>query len=125
MVVKVTMDPGFTLVTEDFENRLVTLHSALIEAHEEEDISPRSVIYRPVGSTRQLVTKLIPPQVFAVLQGHRYLEPQILDVQNVFVSGVNILSPSPLTPLTVYRTVPKVPPPLYSGYVVITQMHIK
>ena len=40
----------------------MTLHSALIKAHEETDISPRSVIYRPVGSTMQLVTKLSSPQ---------------------------------------------------------------
>jgi hypothetical protein len=39
------------------QNRLVALHSALIKAHEETDLSPRSVIYRPVGSTMQLVTK--------------------------------------------------------------------
>jgi hypothetical protein len=34
------------------QNRLVALHSALIKAHEEADISPRSVIYRPVGSIK-------------------------------------------------------------------------
>ena len=43
------------------QNRLVALHSALIKAHEETDLSPRSVIYRPVGSTMQLVTKLSSP----------------------------------------------------------------
>ena len=83
----------------------MALHSALIKAHEEADLSPRSVIYRPVGSTMQLVTKLSSPN-FAVLQGHRYLEPSILGVQRRCVSSVNILIPSPLTPLTVYRTVP-------------------
>jgi hypothetical protein len=57
------------------QNRLVAFHSALIKAHEEADISPRSVIYRPVGSTMQLVTKLSSPN-FAVLQGHRYLSPR-------------------------------------------------
>ena len=62
------------------QNRLVALHSALIKAHEEADLSPRSVIYRPVGSTMQLVTKLSSPN-FAVLQVHRYLEPSILGVQ--------------------------------------------
>ena len=87
------------------QNRLVALHSALIKAHEEADISPHSVIYRPVGSTMQLVTKLSSPN-FAVLQVHRYLEPSILGVQRRCVSSVNILIPSPLTPLTVYRTVP-------------------
>ncbi len=56
----------------DTQNRLVVLHSALIKAHEETDLSPTSVIYRPVGSTMQLVTKLSSPN-FAVLQGHRYL----------------------------------------------------
>ena len=61
------------------QNRLVALHSALIKAHEEADLSPRSVIYRPVGSTMQLVTKLSSPN-FAVLQVHRYLEPSILGV---------------------------------------------
>ena len=61
------------------QNRLVALHSALIKAHEEAGISPRSVIYRPVGSTMQLVTKLSSPN-FAVLQVHRYLEPSILGV---------------------------------------------
>jgi hypothetical protein len=85
------------------QNRLVALHSAHIKAHEEEDISPHSVIYRPVGSTMQLVTKLSSPNV-DVLQGHRYLEPSILGVQRRCVSSVNILIPSPLTPLTVYRT---------------------
>jgi hypothetical protein len=48
----------------DTQNRLVTLHSTLIKTHEETDISPCSVIYRPVGSTRQLVTKLSPPIFF-------------------------------------------------------------
>ena len=61
----------------------MTLHSALIKTHEETDISPHSVIYRPVGSTRQLVTKLSPPN-FAVLQDHRYLEIPILGVQRRF-----------------------------------------
>ncbi len=51
--------------------QLVALHSALIQAHEDTDIRSRSVIYRPVGSTRQLVTKLSPPNV-TVIQGHRY-----------------------------------------------------
>ena len=83
----------------------MALHSALIKAHEETDISPYSVIYRPVGSTMQLVTKLSSPN-FAVIQGHRYLEPSIFVVQRRYVSGVNILIPRPLTPLTVYRTVP-------------------
>jgi hypothetical protein len=64
------------------QNRLVALHSALIKVHEETDLSPRSVIYRPVGPTMQLVTKLSSPN-FAVLQGHRYLEPSILGVQRV------------------------------------------
>jgi hypothetical protein len=44
------------------QNRLVTLHSALIKAHEETVNSPRSVIYRPLGSTMQLVTKTESPQ---------------------------------------------------------------
>ena len=57
----------------------MALHSALIKAHEEADLGPRSVIYRPVGSTMQLVTKLSSPN-FAVLQVHRYLEPSILGV---------------------------------------------
>ncbi len=57
----------------------MTLHSALIKAHEETNLSPSSVIYRPVGSTIQLVTKLSSPN-FAVLQVHRYLDPSILDV---------------------------------------------
>ncbi len=76
----------------------MVLHSALIKAHEEADISPRSVIYRPVGSTMQLVTKLSSLNS-AVLQGHRYLEPSILGVQRRCVSSVNILIASPLTPL--------------------------
>jgi hypothetical protein len=50
------------------QNRLMVLHSALIKAHEETDLSPHSVIYRPVGSTMQLVTKLSSP-IFDVLQG--------------------------------------------------------
>ena len=58
---------------------MVALHSALVKAHEETDLGPRSVIYRPVGSTMQLVTKLSSPN-FAVLQVHRYLEPSILGV---------------------------------------------
>ena len=37
----------------DTQNRLVTLHSVLIKTHEETDNSPNSVIYRPVGSTKQ------------------------------------------------------------------------
>ncbi len=41
---------------DDTQNRLVALHSALIKTHEEAD-SPHSVIYRPEGSTMQLVTK--------------------------------------------------------------------
>jgi hypothetical protein len=57
----------------------VALHSALIKDHEEVDIRPHSVIYRPVGSTMKLVTKLSSPN-FAVLQVHRYLEPSILGV---------------------------------------------
>ncbi len=64
----------------DTQNRLVALHSSLIKAHEVADLSPRSVIYRPVGSTMQLVTKLSSPN-FAVLQVHRYLEPLILGVK--------------------------------------------
>jgi hypothetical protein len=87
------------------QNRLVALHSVLFKAHKETDIIPCSVIYRPVGSTMQLVTKLSSPN-FAVLQGHRYLEPSILGVQRCYVSRVNILISRPLTPLTVYRTVP-------------------
>jgi hypothetical protein len=67
----------------DTQNRLVVLHSTLIKAHEETDISPRSVIYRPVGSTMQLVTKLSSPN-FVVLQGHRYMESSILGVQRRF-----------------------------------------
>jgi hypothetical protein len=63
----------------DTQNRLVTLHSVLIKVHEETDISPHSVIYRPIGSTMQFVTKLSSPN-FAMLQGHRYLEPSILGV---------------------------------------------
>ncbi len=43
----------------------------------------KSVIYRPVGSTKQLVTKLSPPN-FVVVQGHRYLESPILGVQRRF-----------------------------------------
>jgi hypothetical protein len=56
----------------DTQNRLVTLHSSLIKAHKEADISPHSVIYRPVGSPMQLVAKLSYPN-FVVIQGHRYL----------------------------------------------------
>jgi hypothetical protein len=44
------------------QNRLVVLHSTLIKAHEETDLSPHSVIYRLVGSTMQLVTKLSSPK---------------------------------------------------------------
>jgi hypothetical protein len=51
----------------DTQNRLVALHTALIKAHEETDISPHTVIYRPVGSTMELVTKLSSPN-FVVLQ---------------------------------------------------------
>ncbi len=89
----------------DTHNRLVDLHSALIKDHEEVDLSPRSVIYRTVGSTMQLVTKLSSPN-FVVLQVHRYLEPSILVVTETLRVSVNILIPSPPTPLTVYRTVP-------------------
>ncbi len=47
----------------DTQNRLVVLHSVPIKTHEETDISgPHSVIYRPVGSTMQLVTKTESPQ---------------------------------------------------------------
>jgi hypothetical protein len=44
---------GVTLVVRFFigtHNRLVALHSTLIKTHEETDISPDSVIYRPIGS---------------------------------------------------------------------------
>jgi hypothetical protein len=37
----------------DTQNRLVSLQSVLVKAHEETDISPLSVIYRPIGSTKQ------------------------------------------------------------------------
>ena len=60
---------AYTVVVRLFigtQNRLVTLHSALIKDHEETDLSPHSVIIRPVGSTMQLVTKLSSPN-FAVL----------------------------------------------------------
>jgi hypothetical protein len=63
--------------------QISVLHSVLIKAHEETDISPLSVIYRPVGSTKQLVTKLSPPN-FTVFQDNRYLEPPILDIQRRF-----------------------------------------
>ncbi len=39
------------------QNRLVVLHSVLIKAHEETDISPHNIIYRPVGSTNQCFLK--------------------------------------------------------------------
>jgi hypothetical protein len=39
------------------KNRLVALYSALIKAHAETDNSPHSVIYRPVGSTKQCFLK--------------------------------------------------------------------
>jgi hypothetical protein len=58
---------------------LLVLHSVLIKVHEDTDISPYSVIYRPIGSTMQLVTKLSSPN-FAVFQDHRYLESSIVDV---------------------------------------------
>jgi hypothetical protein len=77
---------GDTLVVRlfiDTQNRLVTLNSVLIKSHEETDISPHSVIYRPVGSTIQLVTKLSPPN-FTVFQVHRYLESPIFSVQRRF-----------------------------------------
>ncbi len=43
----------------DTQNRLVTLHSDLIQDHEETDNNPN----------------------FALIQGHRYLDPPILGVQ--------------------------------------------
>jgi hypothetical protein len=46
----------------DTQNRLVTLHTVRTKTHEETDNNPSSVIYRPVGSTMQLVTKIEPPQ---------------------------------------------------------------
>ena len=58
------------------QNRLVTLHSVLIKAHDETDNSPHSVIYRPVGSTKQCFkeisltsrrpTKILPLLTFLV-----------------------------------------------------------
>jgi hypothetical protein len=36
------------------KDRRVLLEHDLIKAHEEEDLSPRSVIYRPVGSTMKI-----------------------------------------------------------------------
>ena len=47
-----------------------------------------------------------------ILQDHQYLDPPILSVQTVCVSSVNILTPNPPTPLTMYRTVSQVPQPL-------------
>jgi hypothetical protein len=44
----------------DTQNRLVVLHSVLVKDHEETDINPRSVIYRPIGSTKQC-SKINPP----------------------------------------------------------------
>jgi hypothetical protein len=54
---------------------ILTLHSVLIQTHEETDNSPLSVNYRPVGSTMQFITKLSPPN-FAVLQGHGTWSPR-------------------------------------------------
>ncbi len=47
----------------------MTLHSVLIKTHEEADLGPLSVIYRPVGSTMQLVTKLTPQGLEKSAQG--------------------------------------------------------
>jgi hypothetical protein len=61
------------------QNRLVALHSALIKAHEETDLSPCSVIYRPIGSTMQLVTLiyyvkcLLPEKTMRPLSDWTYL----------------------------------------------------
>jgi hypothetical protein len=94
------------------QNRLVVLHSALIKAHEETDLSPRSVIYRPVGSTMQLVTKLSSPN-FAVLQVHRYLEPSILGVtETLRVKSQHPNSQSPHTSKQCTELCPKSHPTL-------------
>jgi hypothetical protein len=45
----------------------------LIEVHEETDIRPYSVIYRPVGSTKELVTKLSPHN-FSVIVGTQFCD---------------------------------------------------
>jgi hypothetical protein len=48
-------------------------------------------------------------------QDHRYLEPRSSVYRDVSVSRVNILIPSPHTPLEVCRTVSEVPPPVRSS----------
>ena len=58
-----------------------------------------------------------------MLQDHRYLDPPILGVLAFAHQESTSRLPEP-TPLTVYRAVPQVPPPLCSSmcYYVITQM---
>jgi hypothetical protein len=46
----------------DTQNRLVDLHTVPFKVHEETDIRPRSVNYRPVGSTKQCLKKSDLPQ---------------------------------------------------------------
>ncbi len=96
------------------QNRSVALHSALIKTHEEVDLSPCSVIYRPVGSTMQLFTKLSSPN-FAVLQVHQYLEPSILDVTETL--RVKSQHPNSQPPHTYYsvQNCTLSPTPLYSS----------
>ncbi len=57
---KAVVCDGFSCSSSAFYwHRLVVLHSVLIKAHEEMDNSPRSVSYRPVGSTKQCFLKKI------------------------------------------------------------------
>ncbi len=57
-----------------------------------------------------------------MIQGHRYLEPPILYVQSFTGQTSTFRLPEP-TPLTVYRAVTQVPPPLDSIMVDYTNAH--
>jgi hypothetical protein len=87
----------------------MTLHSVLIKVHEDKGIQghqPDQCHLSTRWIDKSVGHKTESPPNFAVFQGHRYLETPILGVRDVFVSRVNILIPIPLTPLTVYMTVP-------------------
>ncbi len=86
--------------------RLVVLHSVLIQDHEETDNSQHSVIYRPVGSTMQLVTKLSPPNFCRAPRDIGTWSPWSSTYRDVCAERVDIPTPRTLTSNSVQSCVP-------------------
>ena len=75
----------------------MVLHSAIVTDHEETDNSPRSVIYRPIGSTKQCSkinqpTSRRPTKFLSLLAFLVYIRQDPLPEEEKFLPKVTLLS---------------------------------